>query len=326
MQVHTKRKEEFRVNIVFTVCNRKELAGALLLAKQIGQNPDYKFVLGWVDSEPITSLPENIAVISVDQTESLKWACSDHSYFDFELVAATRPWFALEILRQYPECRSLRFLAPSVVLYSPLTSDDLQEFDLVLCPNITGPITQKGGPDDKQILNIGMFNSGNWVMRPTRHTVAFFNWWSARTQKRAHFDLCNGMCMDQLWLNYAPVFVPNFGFSTNVHLGLHNLKSVTLTQSGKVVSVNGEALYSADFAGLISFHPVWSGYRKTAMRSPLFKKLFSSYKQLAEQHRVAFADTEPGYGLAHHTPDSDIKKAVLQQLHSIKESIEQFEI
>jgi hypothetical protein len=47
------------MNIIYTVCNRTNLAHALTLAESAFKfQPDHTFFLCWADSIPLTSLPD----------------------------------------------------------------------------------------------------------------------------------------------------------------------------------------------------------------------------------------------------------------------------
>lgn len=289
------------MNIIFTVCNRNTLAGAQVLAETvIRYQPDSIMYLCWVDTCALPALPDTIQVIDVSDVRipGFKEMCD--RYYDFELVAACRPWFALHIFgNRSIEFDTLTFLAPSSMLVRGIVPMP-QEFDLCLTPNITGPLPRDPRLDDKRILNVGMFYSGAWSVRKSEATEKMLQWWASRTFDRAKFDLCNGMCMDQLWLNYAPVWVPQTTMRSNPgwQFGLRSVLSNPLKVVNGIYYAGDEPLISLDFTGLITFDPVWSDHVGLLSENRAFEKLFKEYKKKVEAAKVEIvAGKMGGYGI-----------------------------
>lgn len=312
---------------IFTVCNETELAQAITLGVSVKKfHPDSLFFIGWVGDTPPPRLPENMLVIPVHQLGLDQWTQMTEHYSTYELVIACRPWFANYILEQNPQVKQLTFLAPTVFLYQSLDSVDSTS-DLLLTPNILKPLPESELLDDKRILNIGMFNSGSWLLKRSTETTFFLNWWSERTIDRAKLDLCNGMCMDQLWLNYAPVWVKNTSHITSHgwHLGLHSLLNSSLEIENNTCLVNGTSLVSVDFAGLTSYHPVWSDHAELANQFPIFKQLLKNYSQLSREYVSYVNETSKIPGTAHKRSISKSRKNVIGRLKSITKFIDRYE-
>ncbi|MCF0059671.1 hypothetical protein [Dyadobacter sp. CY356] len=316
------------MNIVFTVCNRTQLPNALALGVSVlRHHPDYLFYIGWADKSPISNLPKNIKAISVEKLGIQEWGEMCARYYDFELVAASRPWFAKGILKANPDCSSLTFLSPTTILYDAMQEINDPAADLFLTPNITKPLAASKNLDDKRILNIGMFHSGGWALKPNPVTLKMLEWWAHRTIDRAKFDLCNGMCMDQLWLNYAPVWVEKTTKITHPgwHYGLQSILNKTLTEKNGSFSVENEKLISADFAGMTHFDPVWSNHQMLAHQSPAFKKLFKEYSETVKTFDKGLPDREPGYGKIPEISDQRLlRKNLTGKLKAITTFIDQF--
>jgi hypothetical protein len=287
------------MNIIFTVCNRTNLAHALALADSaLRTQPQHIFYLGWVDPQPLKALPEHIKVLPVAEAGITAWERMEAGYFDVELLPACRPWFALALLKKHTDCRTLTFLAPTVRLFADYLSTWPQA-DFLLSPNITTPLAPSRILDDKRILNIGMFHAGSWALQPTEETVNTLHWWASRTADRAKFDLCEGMNLDQLWLNYVPVWIPKSLILRNAgwHFGLHNLLNRRLSQESGKWTVDGTALISVDFAGLDYFDPVWSNHAALISESPVFQSMFETdQRNLAPIDRFTTLENQPSFG------------------------------
>lgn len=316
------------MNIIFTVCNRTQLSNALALGvSSLRHHPDHLFYIGWADTIPLSNLPKNVKTISAEKLGVQEWGEMCARYYDFELVAASRPWFAKNILKANPECSSLTFLSPTTILYDSMQEINDPAADLFLTPNITKPLAPSKDLDDKRILNIGMFHAGSWILKPNPVTIKMLDWWTHRTIDRAKFDLCNGMCMDQLWLNYAPIWVEK---TTKIshsgwHFGLHSILNKTLTEKNGNYSVENEKLISADFAGLMHFDPIWSDHVKLVNHSPVFKKLFKEYSKTVKTFDKGLPDKVPGYGMTPVISDQRLlRKKLTGKLKEITKFIDQF--
>lgn len=315
------------MNIIFTVCNRTSLANALALADSVMQFPGSVFYLCWVDTIELTNLPANVKLLAISDLQVPHWNAMVKQYYDFELLPACRPWFAKHLLALQPENNPIIFLAPTVYIYQTLDQLVVKEADMQVTPHITGALKKSPVLDDKRILNIGMFHAGSWMMHKSAQTIDFMNWWAERTIDRAKFDLCNGMCMDQLWLNFVLVRVHSAHQMSNPgwHYGLHNVLNKKLEFHDQEYFIGGQPLISADFAGLDFFDPIWSDHKPLLKNSGLFKKLYSDYKKVVTSFKRDVPAGIPGYGR-----DPDIKrnrllrKKMADQLVSITRFIDQF--
>ena len=317
------------MNIIFTVCNRTNLTNALALGNSAMQFPGYTFYLCWADTGTVPNLPENIKLLRITELNIPGWEQMLSRYYDFELLPASRPWFAKQLIRKHQELQTLIFFAPTVYLYNSIDHIAGKNYDLQLTPNISSPLKKSGLLDDKRILNIGMFHSGSWILRKSTASLEFLDWWAERTLDRAKFDLCNGMCLDQLWLNYAFVRIKNlFQISQpGWHYGLHSVLNQELGFSNGKYSVDGNTLISIDFAGVHSFDPIWSDHKRLLYKNSNFKKLYVEYqKSLGIFENFKPLETTPGYGMIPEIKNHRLlRKEISAKLKSLIRTIDLFE-
>ncbi|WP_353717858.1 hypothetical protein [Dyadobacter sp. 676] len=317
------------MNIIYTVCNRTNLAHALALADSVLQHqPGHVFYLGLVDSPGIDNLAEHIKLIPVTAFEIPGWDKMAADYYDFELVPACRPWFALEILKKHPECRQLTFLAPTVQLKKSFDSLLDAGSELFLTPNISSPLKKSPVLDDKRILNAGMYHSGSWTLRPSDKTMAALQWWAQRSVDRAYFDLCNGMNTDQLWLNYMPVWIPATAtlHYPGWHYGLNAVLNKNLVANGNAYEADGQPLVSLDFAGLGHFDPVWSDHAALVTANKAFQALFMEYQRIVMRKKSELEISgQPAFGkYANIAPNRLTRKGIAAKLKELATYIDQF--
>lgn len=317
------------MNIIYTVCNRTNLAHALALADSVLQHqPGDVFYIGWVDSLSLDQLPDHVKLLPVTGLAIPGWEKMVVDYYDFELLPACRPWFALEILKKHPECRQQTFLAPTVLLKKSFDSLLNADSEMFLTPNISAPLKTSPILDDKRILNAGMYHSGAWTLRPSEKTTAALEWWAHRTIDRAHFDLCNGMNTDQLWLNYMPVWVPATQTLHNAgwHYGLNAVLNKNLITQNGSHEVDGQPLISLDFAGLGYFDPIWSDHAPLVTENKAFQALFMEYQRIVIRKKDELGLTgEPAFGkYANILPNRLMRKGIAAKLKELTTYIDQF--
>lgn len=287
------------MKIVFTVCNRHQLPHALTLGASLRRhNPDYRFILGWADASPLGGLPDWVQLIRIEQLELSDWGAMTQRYYDFELLAASKPFFARFILHKNPQCTELIYLAPVTWVLGSLDLVIYPEAFLQLTPHRLTPIRSNPYLDDKAILNIGMYHAHSWILHPDGQENALFDWWCERTVDRAYFNLCQGMCLDQLWMNYLPVVFQGVQIVRNPgwHYGLHAVPNHSFSNEEGYL-VDGKPLVTVDFAGLESYHPVWSNYTGLVDSDQEWTKIRTAYRRELRSQRIpALEESSIAYG------------------------------
>jgi hypothetical protein len=284
------------MNIIFTVCNRHTYTNARVLAESVQKfHPEVLFYMGWVDTLALPELPSYCKVLTVENLKIPAWEAMCNWYYDFELVNACRPWFAKFLLTGLQEGETITFLAPTTVLYSSLDNMYAADKDLFLTPNITSPIPKNEAIDDKRILNVGMFNANAWAMRKCAAIINLLDWWAHRTIDRAKFDLCNGMCMDQLWLNFMPVWIEQHAqWSKPVwSYGLRSIPNHDMGLKNGIFEIKGEKLISIDFAGLTAFDPIWSNHIQLVSKNTAFQTQFRAYRTQLKRYKIEIGNKAP---------------------------------
>ncbi|MFN8348214.1 MAG: hypothetical protein U0X91_24645 [Spirosomataceae bacterium] len=219
--------------LIFTVCTAEQYPFAKVLADSLPKNILFKtgITTGRVtDNEAVMleelALPDDVPMRGYDAEA---------------LAAAGKPFFADYFLREEGADRVIYF-DPTVWVTGDieLILKQLQTADIVLTPRLAGKFGQSLYGDEKLFLNTGMYDAGFWAIRKTENSFRFLKWWQARLTDRAHFDLCNGMNHEQLWLNYVPIFFDNVSVCKHIgwNVGLQNLHERVLTPKKEKWMVN----------------------------------------------------------------------------------------
>ena len=318
------------MKIAFTVCNRRQLPHALVLADSLRQHsPEHRFVIGWVDRMTLPTLPDWIEVVYIEKLGIAEWESMQQQYYDFELVAASKPFFAKHLLTTHPGCSELVCFSPTSWVLSPLDQVAQQSAFLQLSPHRLRPIANpRNQLDDKRVLNIGMFQAGSWIMHPDGQEKAMLDWWGQRTADRGYFQLCDGMCLDQLWLNYLPIYHENVEAVRHPgwQHGLHAVPGSTLSSNGRQYFVDRQPLISLEFAGLESHHPVWSDHADLVAGHGIWDELRKMYRKELKKYALPSDRSTAIHGKkAPVKSGRRIRKKIVRWLHSLIHRIAHFD-
>ena len=228
--------------IIFTVCSINQLANAIVLGDSLKiQNSDYHFQIGLVDKQ--SNIPTNIQspypIIEVNLLNIKGFGEMSERYTHEELVANCKPFFTEYFLQKtekliFIDCTSVIFQSISFV------SDILDQSNIILTPQL---LFANVHPDEKQILNSGIYHAGFIGLKKSDETLKFLKWWGKNTSTKGFKDLCKGLNTDQLWLEHVPAMYDGVYIlkEAGVNIGYWNQPERNITQlklASKLYSIN----------------------------------------------------------------------------------------
>jgi glycosyltransferase involved in cell wall biosynthesis len=241
-------------DIAFTICACNYLAQARTLGESLlAHNPGHRFVIFLVDSLPESLQDADLGhdIVEVRHVGINNYRDMVVNYDITELSTAVKP-FCFSYLFHLHDADRVVYFDPDIILYAPLTALDgmLQESDIVLTPHITSPIYDAKSPSEQGILNAGLYNLGFIALKRSQQAFDFLRWWSYRLTDQCKIDFCNGVFVDQLWVNFVPLFFRNVGIlrHTGYNMAYWNLHERKVGKGGRV----------NDTDELVFFH--YSGY------------------------------------------------------------------
>jgi hypothetical protein len=249
--------------IAFTICSINYLAQAKALGDSlIKHNPYYKFIIGLTDkleSSTVdrTKLPDyelvEVGDLQIDGFEGMF-----DRYNITELNTAVKPFFLQYFYDKYPNASSVSYFDPDIEVFQTFTDLDasLAKYSLVLTPHTLSPYPDGLNPKERDLLNTGVFNLGFIGTSRSPETMEFLTWWQQKLRYECFIDLANGMFVDQLWINFAPIYWKNVLIDR--HLG-YNMAYWNLHER-LLGNVKGEYFVNQTDP-LIFFH--YSGYNPT---------------------------------------------------------------
>lgn len=276
---------------IFTCAAVNYLPKVRLLCQSIRkQHPEALIHLALADERPSWLKAEDEpfdTIIEIAELAIPNWRAWTFMHSIVELSTAIKP-FALKRLLALPDCATVLYFDPDMVLFSRV--DDilatLASANLALTPHQTKPEESLEAILDNEVASLkhGIFNLGFIGVSNTEEGRRFADWWALRTQHFCRAEVANGLFTDQKWLNFAPVF---FAGVAILKSSRHNVATWNLTtrrMSGDFdagFQVDGEPLGFYHFTGFDSgAHRIMAV--KNAAASPAVQKLIAWYTREIE--------------------------------------------
>lgn len=250
------------MNIIFTICSNNYLAQAKTLGDSIKlTNPEYLFFIGLTDIlSPEIDYPNEIEheiilcnEIGIPDFDNL-WK----KYSIIEFCTCVKPFYFQYFINNFADLEYLYYLDPDTFVYGNLNIIE-KEFGMdgriLLTPHIVTPINLDNKmPTESLFLTHGIYNLGFLGFKNPENKNELLDWWSERTYNLGYNQPWNGLFVDQLWFNLAPLFFNDIIISKNPGLNMApwNLHERHLSQ------INGINMVNDDFI-LIFYH--FSNYK-----------------------------------------------------------------
>ncbi len=278
--------------IVFTICSNNYLAQAKALGDSvIKNNPDYQFVICLCDKkakEIDYSFFNPHKVIEAHELGIKKFEQMSIQYNIIELNTSIKP-FAFSYLFKTFNAEYVMYFDPDTYVFDRLTSieDELIDSSILLTPHIYTPIEFDGKePTENAFTQHGIYNLGFLALKKSSDSDDLLEWWERRLEMNCYHKAELGIFVDQLPMNFSPIFFNNVKISKNWGLNMApwNLHERTLSlKEDKYIVNNKHPLILYHFSNCYINEPeVLSTYytRVTFDNNPVLKKLYDEYKDI----------------------------------------------
>ncbi|WP_276499663.1 glycosyl transferase [Pontibacter litorisediminis] len=222
-------------------------------------------------------------------------------YNIFELSNALKPFAAEELLKD-PKIDSVIYFDCDLLIYSSFEAVEkvLQEHEIVITPHFLTPLPLDGLLlDEKAFLNTGVYNGGFFALKKGEETFKFLEWWRSRLQEYCFVDFSAGLFVDQIWLNFVPLYFKNVKVLQNLgyNVAYWNLHEREISSSNGEYFVNSsDKLVFFHFSGFDFSKPdTLSKYqsRYDFSSRPDVTKLFKDYNQKVLSNKFNFYRSLP---------------------------------
>jgi len=238
-----------KMKTAFTVVTANYLAQAKTVADSFKlHNPDYEFLICLVDRITESILREDFTgheIVEVDKLEIDNFENLYFKYNSFELSNALKPFFAEYILERSSHISILIYLDSDVLVFGKFgyVENLLQNYQICITPHIITTIQKDDQqPDESNFLNAGIYNGGFFAIASANEGIRFIKWWKEKLRYYCFHNVCNGLYVDQIWLNYVPIFFEKVFIIKHpgYNAAYYNLHERFFSGSGEEIMVNGD--------------------------------------------------------------------------------------
>ncbi len=229
---------------IFTICSNNYLAQASVLAASVAQHcPEVRFEVYLVDLPfaeiKYEDLPFNVVFINEIENDIEELLTR---YDIIELNTCVKPKIFQHICSD-PEITQAVYLDPDIKLFDALTNLYIafEQYSILLTPHILTPIPiDDKWPLEQQFLNYGLYNLGFIGIKNDTTGRGFLAWWKERTYKLGYSRVAEGLFVDQLPVNFAPIFFDRVHVLKDLgyNMGPWNLHERMLTVVAGHIMVN----------------------------------------------------------------------------------------
>lgn len=129
--------------------------------------------------------------------------------------------------------------------------EQLKWHTFVLTPHLLSPLPLNQGDcqNELSLISFGTFNAGMFGTTKSSESISFLKWWGNWVLDPRHMIISYGY--DQVWLNYVPVYCPNFFIlrEKNYNVAYWNLIERELNQRNGFFFCENEPLVAFHFSG-----------------------------------------------------------------------------
>ena len=279
------------MKIIFTLCGNNYLAQAKTLADSARKhNPDYHFVIGLVDGLNDEVNYDDFApteILDVSTIDIPKFEDMHQQYDIVEFSTSVKPFYFLHFLRAPISAEMVIYLDPDTMVFDSFEKieSEIKNNSILLTPHSLTPIPRDGKwPQDNLFLNAGVYNLGFLAVRNVPSAIEFIEWWASCLESMGYLNYAQGLFVDQLWVNLAPLYFKGAKISSDpgLNMAYWNFHERQLSQVGGSYVVN-------DSSPLTFFH--FSSY------NPLEPLLISRQQVTFSDYRSSFEDRQDLRGI-----------------------------
>lgn len=258
----------------------------------------YLLVIGELSHQATELAPTNVKIVKYEDVVDKRTALVlQDKYTPFELCCAIRGIFHLWLFEN-SKTEQWLMLDSDMYVFSSLMpiSNYLNKNDIILTLHSNKPVAiEEVIPHEVGILNHGLYNGGFFGAKRTKNTLKILEWMSSRLIEYGYSGFLKNskyqqlkLFVDQLWLNFIPIYFDNVHISDDevLNLGHWNL------HQGELKNINGkfyfkdEQVVIAHFSSVPINNPEYvSNHSTLYIKQPVINWgiMFNTYKRTREK-------------------------------------------
>ncbi|MCB9225111.1 MAG: putative nucleotide-diphospho-sugar transferase [Crocinitomicaceae bacterium] len=207
-------------------------------------------------------------------------------YNAFELCCALKPIMGLNLLNE-GKADKVCYADTDLYFYSSVNAIfDSMQGDFLLTPHFVSSPKDYEKISELDVNNTGLYNGGFYLFKSNDNTRKILEWWQNKTIEKGYNHSESGMFVDQIWLNYLPIYFDKIEVNKqlNLNVAYWNLHERNVQVENDKASVNGEALICYHFSGfrltrpdLVSIHQEKYSFDNHKNLVPLFKAYYQKW-------------------------------------------------
>jgi hypothetical protein len=280
------------MKVAFTICSNNYIAQASVLIESFKKfHNNYYFAIVLVD-ELTTKVDYSLTgadeVLPIAELTQYNISELFDKYNIVELNTAVKPFVFKYFIEKFNNVEVLYYFDPDLKFYADIdyVTQQLHSASIVLTPHILEPIPRDGNRlNDQEFLNYGLYNLGFLGLNPNHSdTAALLAWWGDRTFHLGYDKVAQGLFVDQLWMNLAPIFYKDtlISHDQGLNMGpwnLHERRVQTIETDQRVILDNGQQLRFYHFSSFRFKNPTSLSHsdRYTMEDVGLLKQLYADY-------------------------------------------------
>ena len=201
------------MKLAFTIATANFLSQAKTVGDSfLSHNPKDKFVIVLLDklTEDLDrSFFSDIEMIEIDKVGIDGFQEMVNRYSIFELSNSLKPFCAEFLLNRAENLAALIYLDSDLFIYGSFDELEslLTKYNIVITPHFFTPLPADGiKQNERHFLNSGMYNGGFFAINKSSEALKFLKWWQERMRTLCLVDVAKGLFVDQIWLNYVPLY------------------------------------------------------------------------------------------------------------------------
>lgn len=210
-------------SIYFTLCSNNYIPFALSLGQSLHlEENDSIFVIGLVDKiddQLNYCLDKNFLLLPCFDIGFPEFEDMLSTYNIVEFNTAVKPFYFEYLFSKYSDVDGVFYLDPDLYFYnSPELLNRFYDSEILLTPNLINTTIQPSVGEFASLRH-GMFNLGFIGLKRGIESFRLIDWWKERLRKHCLIDKCQGIFVDQKWIDLVPLYfdkvqvVKDFGWN-----------------------------------------------------------------------------------------------------------------
>lgn len=290
----------------FTICSNNYLAEAITLGHSLTKNglPATDFLIFLVDNKPdaidYTAIPFSVQLVNTEMVPLYQEIVK--KYKIVELSTSVKPSIFKYLIKMYPANKVFMYFDPDLFFYNEvqLLEKELGDHSILLTPHIMQPVPMGHDPFENVFLSYGIYNLGFLAVNADENTIKMLDWWEERTIHLGFDAPARGLFVDQLWMNFVPVFFKNVKLSlhTGLNVSYWNMRERVITgKNGKYTINNTDPLVFYHFSSFdITLKRLTKrDYVMDNAQEPAIREMMAYYKKELLANQYEFYKKFPPY-------------------------------